>query len=529
MWVAAAALLGCSAPLDADGDGYDAESDCDDGEASVHPGAPEKCDGRDSDCDGALGRSEVDADGDGQTLCGGDCDDEDPERGPSGPGVPLEGLLTVLDAWLTIVPGDGYPIIEGTSIAQVVGPGDVNGDGLDDLLVTGGRGPAFLYYAPFCRGTVELGDADVRLGLPSGSHWFVHRIFEVGDLNGDGFDDVQVDSWIWYGPLEGERSWEEADLRIWPGHNMGAIDSLAAGDWNGDGFGDLAVGSSDSGGWPPSDELACGCPIQDCENLNCYFPADAGTGQVALMLGPIEGELLDTENAAAWLVGEVDNSSAGTSVGNAGDVNGDGLDDLVVGAPGFGDTVGAGPVGAAYLALSPFQGVQYLEDAHARWEGPCGTAWDGVGKRVAGVGDVTGDGAPDLVIGGGNCEPYLLADAATPGRYVLGADVPPAFVETASPNIAGPGDFDADGVGDFLTGGYRTMLSMGRVPEAADSASWEPRFDISVVEMGDPSYYGIRDAHVVGDVNQDGASDFAFAGEVWPSDYKAALFLGNAP
>jgi len=71
---------------DADGDGHSlCEGDCADDEPTVHPGAEELCDGYDTDCDGVLDNNEADLDGDGWLACGGDCDDTDPDTYPGAP------------------------------------------------------------------------------------------------------------------------------------------------------------------------------------------------------------------------------------------------------------------------------------------------------------------------------------------------------------------------------------------------------------------------------------------------------------
>ena len=533
-------LPACAAP-DADGDGTPDAEDCAPEDPAIHPGADEACDGLDTDCDGEVPPEELaDADGDGFAGCVDDCDDEDPAVHPGVVDVgrrvdddcdgrkdedidvsgaaPLQGVMSILDAWTIFVEGEDYPGW-ALPLAEVAAPGDVNADGFDDLLVSNARGLAFLFYGPFCRGTYETDDADARLSLPESSAWFLRSIFDVGDLNGDGYDDVHFNSWVWFGPLMGDYTQADADLTFSSGHNMSAIEWLASGDWNGDGQGDLALGSFVAGGWPPTTEV-------DEDG----YPVDGYTGQVALVMGPFLDGVADAATADAWLIGEGGGHDAGKAVASAGDVNGDGLDDVIVGAPAYRGPDGYPLLGATYLALSPFAGNTYLADAHARWVGGEG----GVprsGRQVLGPGDVTGDGVPDVVVAGTGCPVHVLDGSTPPGTYTLGVDVGPVFDDIDGAGLAGGrGDLNGDGRDDFIVGaGMRDALMLGTIPTEVSIETWEPRFDSTGVYSG-PTYLRTVDGAILGDTTQDGYDDFAFVGHGSSSvglEDVVAVFLGS--
>ena len=140
---------GVSLETDADGDGYVecawvgvdptviGGDDCDDLLATVYPGAPELCDGLDTDCDPSTDEA-VDVDGDGDNLCDGDCDETDPNIGPSQIEVGCDGLDNDCDA-TTLDAGDGDG--DGVDIcasdcddsdpATYPGAPEVCGDGVD--------------------------------------------------------------------------------------------------------------------------------------------------------------------------------------------------------------------------------------------------------------------------------------------------------------------------------------------------------------------------------------------------------------
>jgi hypothetical protein len=92
-------------PPDGDGDGFTVcTGDCDESDPLVHAGADEACDGKDSDCDGGLPAEEADADADGFRACGGDCDDTSPLVNPDGIDLPGNTLDEDCDGFLLCDP-----------------------------------------------------------------------------------------------------------------------------------------------------------------------------------------------------------------------------------------------------------------------------------------------------------------------------------------------------------------------------------------------------------------------------------------
>jgi len=334
----------------------------------------------------------------------------------------------------------------GTSVASA---GDVNADGFSDVIVG----------APeYDNGVVFGGRAYVYLGSAGGPSvtpiWTVSpgvagaglgsSVASAGDVNGDGKDDVIVGAptyqgtfpdegkaFVYYGSTTGvgaTAAWSASGGQASSGFGN-AVSS--AGDVNGDGFDDVIVGAPG------------------------YGNGESGEGKVSLFLGSGGG----LSATPAWTAegGQLD-AALGTSVAGAGDVNGDGFDDVIVGAPGFDN--GEADEGAAFLFLGTASG---LETAPA-WSAESDQAGARFGISVSSAGDVNGDGLSDLLVGAS------LYDVTTTneGRaylYLGGAGGPTlspvkvlsgdqASAEYGS-SVAGAGDVDGDGAGDLLVGAPR--------------------------------------------------------------------------
>ena len=119
-------------------------------------------------------------------------------------------------------------------------------------------------------------------------------------------------------------------------------------------------------------------------------------GEVYLVHGPVVGDVI-LNSAALRLIGEISYDVAGTSVSGAGDLTGDGVADLLVGATGYGDG-GFQNRGAAYVVSGSSSGTVDLSDAAARIIGE--QRYDRLGTTVAAAGDVNGDGVADLLTSG---------------------------------------------------------------------------------------------------------------------------------
>jgi len=313
---------------------------------------------------------------------------------------------------------NGFRINGGTlgeaSGLSVSSAGDFNSDGFDDLLIGAplGKTSPGISYIVFGKtsgfsAALELSSLDgsngFRLDPPSTAleGWSVSG---AGDVNGDGFDDVIIgapyapkgdkigSSYVVFGKASGFGA--KFNVSSLDGSNGFRVDGLVAesqtgvdvdaGDVNGDGFSDLLIGAYKAS---PNGEYSGSSYV--------VFGKAFGFGAV------VDVSSLDGSNGFR-LDGVAAGDQSGYSISTAGDVNGDGFDDMIVGAR-FANVNGE-KSGASYVVFgkaSGFDATMNLSglDGSNGFLLEGGAAGDRSGRSVSTAGDFNGDGFADLIIG----------------------------------------------------------------------------------------------------------------------------------
>ncbi|TLU98818.1 FG-GAP-like repeat-containing protein [Dyadobacter luticola] len=351
-----------------------------------------------------------------------------------------EGIVRVYYGSGSGINFNSFSLIESNQAGAHLGisaasAGDVNGDGLSDLIVGAlrysngqvGEGAFFIYHGQVS-GIVtspntigEGNEAELQMGF---------SVASAGDVNGDGYSDVIVGTLmgkaiVYYGSATGIKVALPSNLQGTINNGYLGKSVAGIGDFNGDGFADVST------------------------TVEIYNAGADPTGIALIYFGKKAGiELTPSIKLNSF-------NFVCQSVAGAGDVNGDGLSDVLVGVPQF--TSGQIHEGAALI----FYGSKSLGDFDPSLNIESNQTSANMGYTVASAGDVNGDGYSDILIG----SPYFDNDQNNEGAVDLYYGSQNGILNTVEAHIEGnqtsssfgnaiacAGDVNADGYSDIILG-----------------------------------------------------------------------------
>lgn len=439
---------------------------------------------------------------------------------------------------------------------RLSGLGDFNGDGVADFVlsgvVTGNSGTAYVIYG----GAGNLAPIDVNAlspdrgfrvtGLPAS---YGMTVAGGGDIDGDGYDDLvlgtlsdPVDFTTYAG--RAHVIWGRGDApsgfdlaQLSPADGYSIFDSTPNADDNGDGprIGDTVASVGDVNGDGIGD-FAVTAPLDSTyaewsgRTYVLYGGQRPGAAVDVDRLRPDQGFTLD---------GTAFEARAGATVAGLGDVNHDGLDDLIVTSSVDQTTayVIFGKLGGVanlkLPKLTPDQGFVIKSEPNYF-----------ISSHVAGAGDVNGDGYDDIILasGTGHNKDYIVFGKAggfgTVDLRTLAA--PDGFTITShgigiGGNVTGPGDVNGDGYDDLVVFAPASTGAMGYVIYGhggafgtidIDALTPDAGYVIVSDDRGDMAGLSLSAA---GDVNDDGVDDFLIGASSGPKSGAAYLIYGQTP